>query len=131
MRTPSRWLFSLLIFFGMLNLAEALGRSGIPLPLHGRIRNLETRWEMSRGVDDVHLLWIGKRAVQIDAELASQLRTGEEISKKAWEPRLQTPRGTIRLKPSRDFRRMLIVMPWLAAVGLTLLGSAGRRGEGL
>lgn len=124
MRTVSRILFLLLLCFCLMNLAETLGRSAIPFSLHGRIRNLETRWEIQPGVDDVHLLWVGDRVIQIDTELAERLRSGDRISKGAWEGSLQTPRGRIRLTPSQDFRGMLMVMPWLLLVGWALIRSA-------
>ena len=104
MRTAaSRFLFFLLLIFCGLNLAETLGRSAIPFSLQGEIRNLETRHEVEPGVDDVHLLTVGNRVLQIDAELAGQLQRGDRISKKGWEGSIQTPRGRVRLTLSQDF----------------------------
>ena len=117
MRTASRILFLLLLSFCGLNLAETLGRSALPFSLQGEVRRLETRFEMTPGVDDVHLLWVGDRVLQIDAELAEKLQEGDAISKRAWERSLQTPRGRIPLAPSKDFWGMLVVMPWLLICG--------------
>lgn len=125
MRTAASWLlFFLLLIFCGLNLAETLGRSAIPFSLQGEIRNLETRHEVEPGVDDVHLLTVGNRVLQIDTELAGQLQIGDRISKKRWAGSLQTPRGRVRLTLSQDFRGMLAVMPWLLAIGGVLLLSA-------
>ena len=124
MRIPSKLLFFLLLSFCLLNLAETLGRSAIPFCLEGRIRKLETRYEVEPGVDDVHLLIVENRVLQIDAELASRLRTGDRISKKPWGRTLQTPRGAVRLSLSEDFRGMAVVMPWLLGVGWLLMRSA-------
>lgn len=125
MRTAaSRLLFFLLLIFCGLNLAETLGRSAIPFSLQGKIRNLETRREVEPGVDDVHLLTVGNRVLQIDAELAEQLQIGDWISKKGWERSLQTPRGRVQLTFSQDFRGMEIVIPWLLGTGVVLLLSA-------
>ena len=122
--TASRILFLLLLIFCGLNLAETLGRSAIPFSLQGTVRNLEMRREVEPGVDDVHLLTVGNRVLQIDTELAAQLRIGDRISKNGWERSLQTPRGRVRLTLSQDFRGMLVVMPWLLAMGGALLLSA-------
>ena len=125
MRTAaSRLLFFLLLTFCGLNLAETLGRSAIPFSLQGEIRNLETRHEVEPGVDDVHLLTVGNRVLQIDAGLARQLQRGDRISKKRWEGSLQTPRGRVRLTLSQDFRGRLAVMPWLIICGWVLIRSA-------
>ena len=124
MRTASRIFLTLLALFCGINLAETLGRSTLPLSLEGKIRNLELRGEILPGVDDVHLLWVGNRAVQIDAELSEKLRIGDRISKRAWERSLQTSRGRIPLAPSQDFRRMGVVMPWMLAAGWILARSA-------
>ena len=124
MCTASRILFLMLLFFCGLNLAETLGRSAIPLSLQGEVQRLETRYEMEPGVDDVHLLWIGNRFLQIDPELAGKLRLGDRISKRPWERFLQTPRGRIPLTFSQDFRGMLAVMPWLLICGWVLIRNA-------
>ena len=124
MRTASRILFLLLFCFCGLNLAETLGRSVIPFSLHGEVRRLETRWEMEPGVDDVHLLWVGNRVLQIDPEPAGKLRRGDRISKRAWERSLETPRGKMALTLSQDFRGMLLVTPWLLLMGWFLVRSA-------
>lgn len=125
MRTAaSRLLFFLLLVFCGLNLAETLGRSAIPFSLQGKIRNLETRREVEPGVDDVHLLTVGNRVLQIDAELAGRLQIGDWISKKGWERSLQTPGGRVRLTLSQDFRGMGVVIPWLLGTGVVLLLSA-------
>ena len=125
MRTAaSRFLFFLLLAFCGLNLAETLGRSAIPFSLQGEIRNLEMRREVEAGLDDVYLLTVGNRVIQIDTELAGRLRIGDRISKRGWARTLNTPRGTVRLNPSQDFRGMAAVMPWLLAAGGVLLVSA-------
>jgi hypothetical protein len=120
----SRLLFFLLLTFCGLNLAETVGRSAIPFSLQGKIRNLETRREVEPGVDDVHLLTVGDRVLQIDAELASRIQIGDWISKKGWETSLQTPRGRVRLALSQDFWGMGVVMPVLLGVGVVLLFSS-------
>ena len=125
MRTAaSRFLFCSLLLFCGLNLAETFGRSVIPFPLQGKIRNLELRREVIPGVDDMHLLTVGKRVLQIDAALAGQLQIGDSISKRGWENSLHTPRGRVRLTLSKDFWGMLTVMPCLLVVSGVLLWSA-------
>ena len=127
MRTTRKLLLFLLFSFCLLNLTETLARSAIPFRLEGKIQKLELRPEMELGVDDVHLLTVGNRVFQIDAELAGKLQVGDPISKKAWDRTLQTSRGAVRLSPSKDFRGMAVVMPWLLAAGGVLLRSGRRR----
>ena len=128
MRTgANRLLFFLLLSFCLLNLAETLGRSAIPFSLQGKIKRLELRYEVEPGVDDVHLLTVGNRVLQVDADLAERLRPGDLISKKAWERSLRTPRGAVRLSLSQDFRGMAAATPWLLASGWALLRRGRRR----
>lgn len=119
-----RALFLLLLGFCLLNLAETLGRSGIPFSLQGKIKRVEMRREMEPGVDDVYLLWMEDRVLQIDPELAQEVRQGDRLSKRPWERSLETPRGRVRLTPSQDFRGMLLAMPWLLLCGWLFLRSA-------
>ena len=116
-------LFLLLLCFCLLNLGETLGRSGIPFSIQGKVQRVEMRREMEPGVDDVYLLWMENRVLQIDPELAGRLWEGERISKRAWRGSLQTPHGRIRLTPSQDFQGMLVAMPWLLACGWLFLRS--------
>jgi len=112
----------------LLNLGHTLRRSTLPLRLEGTVTALEVRREKKPGIDDVHLLWLGRRVIEVDPAVTAQLRPGERISKRAWDREIQTPRGPVRLKPSRDFWGMAVVMPALAALTGWLLER--RRGQG-
>jgi hypothetical protein len=111
--SPRRTIGALLVALCLGNLVVTLSRSLIPLGVDGVVSSLEVRHEKHPGLDDVHLLWMGNRARQIDAEIATSLRSGDRIHKKAWARSLQTPRGALPLAPSRDFKGMLMVMPLL------------------
>jgi hypothetical protein len=120
------------LLVAMLAAANAwvtLDRSTITRAFEGTIERLEVRSEKHAGVDDVHLLHLdGERILHVDAAVAERLRVGDHVSKRAWSSELRTSRGTVRVPTSRDFRRMVLLMPLfvLATIGLAI---AGRRRE--
>jgi hypothetical protein len=106
--------------FALGNLAVTLLRSTIPIALNGPVTHLETRAEKHPGVDDVHLLTVGGRKLQIDAAVADRLRVGDVIDKRGWSRTLHTPRGDVRLEPSADVWGMAVAMPIVCAVSTIL-----------
>jgi len=99
---------------------ETTNRSAIPQQLDGTITQIEVLAEKRPGVDDVYMVWLDQRRIHLDPELAKQLREGDPISKTRWAKQLQTPRGTVSLKLSRDFWGMVWTLPLIGWVGLWL-----------
>ncbi len=118
MLTPKKFLQFLIVGLALGNLYTTLHRSGIPLGLDGVITRIEIRHEKHPGVDDVPLIWLGNRAVHLDPEAARELRPGEKIFKRPMESSLQTPRGPVRLHPSRDFKGMAVLMPLIVLLSV-------------
>ena len=123
---PSRRLFLLALFLALGNLWFTFQRSGIPADLTGRVERLESRREKHPGLDDVHLVTISGAVTHLDAEVAMELKLGDELRKSSWGAELETPRATIALHGSKDFRRMAIAMPLIMALAWILL-LLGRR----
>jgi hypothetical protein len=121
LRSPRIVVLAAVALLALGNLAVTLLRSTIPLALNGTVTRLETRTEKHPGVDDVHLLTVGGRELQIDAEVAGLLHVGDAIEKKPWSRTLRTPRGIVRLNPSADVWGMTMAMPIIAAASAILV----------
>lgn len=82
------------------------------MAVDARLVSKERRPEKHAGIDDVYLLNLaGGRTIQVDETIYEFAAEGDELSKAAWSNQLQSGTETIRLQFSRDFRRMLWVMP--------------------
>ncbi len=103
----------LILSFCLGNLVVTFHRSGIPVKLEGTVTKIEMRREKHPGLDDVYLVRVGDRTMHLDTDLGRHIRKGDRVSKRRWQSTLQTPRGPVRLHPSKDFWRMLIWMPVL------------------
>ncbi len=131
MRSPRRYLLVVVLVLAAGNLWATFHRSGIPVGLTGRVERVEVRHEKHPGLDDVHLVTISGRETHLDADVASWVREGDEVCKRAWSVELTTPRGVRRLGVSRDFGRMAVAMPLMVVLALFLLGRGrGRRETG-
>jgi hypothetical protein len=117
---------ALVVAVALGNVWFTLARSTIPLSFEGRVNRVELRREKRPGVDDVHLVHIDERVLQVDAVVAEHLREDYYASKRAWAAELVTSRGTLRLMTSAEFRRMVLLMQILAAVGIILVRSGPR-----
>ena len=122
MRSPSSWLLAVAVVLAAGNLWATFRRSGIPLALDGRVERIDVRQEKHPGVDDVPIVTIAGREIHLDPKVAAQIRKGDTLSKAAWSAELATPRGTVQLSTSRDFRRMLIAMPLLVVLAVSVRG---------
>lgn len=129
MRSPSWALLALLAVLAVGNLWVTLTRSTIPLAIEGQVTDVELRFEKRRGVDDVYLVTVADRVLHVDTAIGRRIRTGDRLSKDAWSRTLSTPRGPVRLTPSRDARRMAAVMPLIGLAGVFLLLRAYRRAD--
>ncbi len=109
------------VLFALGNLYATLNRSTIPRSLHGTVVRLQVVHEKHPGLDDVHLLTLGERTIQVDPELAAHLRVGERVDKDAWSATLSTSSGSIHLSTSKDFHGMVVTMPVLLVVTLAAL----------
>ena len=111
------------------NLWYTAARSLIPLAIHARLISKERRPEKHPGIDDVYLLKLaGNRTIQVDEVIYDFVAEGQELKKADWSNQLQSGTETLRLQFSRDFRRMLWVMPatMIAAVVLCVLTMRNR-----
>ena len=126
MRSPRTYLIALVLVLAAGNFWATFHRSGIPVGLSGRVERVEVRHEKHPGRDDVHLVTVAGCEVHLDADVASLVREGDDISKSAWSTQLTTPRGTQELGVSKDFQRMTIAMPLMIGLGLLLLRRRGR-----
>ena len=130
MPTPRKVLLLLILLTALGNLFSTLHRSAIPLGLEGTVSRVELRHEKHPRVDDVHLVWLGGRAVHLDPAIAEQLRAGDRISKKPGQAHLPTPRGPLRLPLSRDFKGMAVLMPLMVLIAAGLVvGQTARHGR--
>lgn len=121
MRSPRTYLLALVVLLALGNLWSTFHRSGIPAALTGRVGRIEVRPEKHPGLDDVHLVTVSGDETHLDSESAALLRDGDDIRKDSWSAELTTPRGTSRLRLSRDFWRMLLAMPLLIGLAVALL----------
>lgn len=121
MRSPRGVIGILLVALCFGNLVETFRRSTIPLRLEGQVDAVEVRREKHPGLDDVHLLWIKGRGIHVDARVAEHLRQGDRISKSRWSSVLQTPRGPVTIRISKDFRGMVGTMWIVGWMGIWLL----------
>ncbi len=122
MRLPKAVLATLLVVFAAGNVWATLQRSTIPLALDGTVTAIDLRFEKERGVDDVYLVTLdGERTIHVDTAIGRQLAWGDRVSKQRWDRTLSTPRGPVPLTPSRDTRRMLVVMALVVLAGWLLL----------
>ena len=111
----------LLVLLCGANLAVTFLRSGIPHELRGRVDGFERMVEKHPGLDDVYLVQIEGRTIHLDTELACLFIPGTVVEKPAWGTQMQLRGRPVKLKPSRDFRGMAVVMPLALLLGLALL----------
>lgn len=127
MRSPRAVVLLLAAILGAGNLAFTLARSTIPLRIDGVVSDVRTLREKHPGVDDVHILVVSGRSLQVDAEVAEHLHPGDRVSKARWASRMQRGRGSFPLRLSRDFRGMLVAVPvTLAWAGVLRRNRVGR-----
>lgn len=124
--SPGFVIASLAVVLCIANLAVTLHRSLIPISLEGVITDVEIRFEKHRGVDDVYLISVNDRRLHVDASAGAALKVGDHVRKRPLSPVLETPRGKVPLRPSRDFTRMLVVMPLTMLLTLALLWRPSR-----
>jgi hypothetical protein len=103
-----------------MNLWVTINRSLIPLGLNGVVTDIETRFEKNPGTDDVVLIYVDGEDFHVDPSIARRLEVGDRVSKSPLTTAIETSKGYVRLRPSTDFTRMLIVMPLM--LGLIAFG---------
>lgn len=113
------------------NLWFTLARSTIPFELNGKVESVDVLTEKHPGLDDVYLVRIGDREIQVDEAVARSLRVGDHIRKDSWTweiLNLSDVGTSIRLTPSKDFWGMGRTMPVvLIAASLVLFTGRKRR----
>ena len=119
---------SLLLLFAFVlcvgNVYVTLSRSTIPLGFDGMAEPVEIQAEDRPGIDDVFLLPVGGEELHVDQSVAERVIVGERLHKETWSSTIRTGDQTFRVEPSRDFYKMLFVMP---VVFVTLLAIVIRR----
>lgn len=111
----------LVMVLALGNIAVTFRRSTIPMAFEGRVGSIEARSEKHEGVDDVYLLSIGERTVQIDEAVADLVDEGDPIHKEAWSRKIVVGGRPAEVEVSKDFRRMAIVMPGIVLIALLIL----------
>ncbi len=97
-------------------------RSLIPLDLDAEVLGLEMRREKHPGKDDVYLVSLsGLGTIQIDKEIAIQLKVGQQIQKERWARQLYLNGRVIPLEYSKDFLGMSKAMPLCILVAMGVL----------
>ena len=133
MRSPKILSALMLLAMGVVlaaaNVWFTAARSTIPLALDGVVTTMELRREKHPGRDDVFLLKLHSRTVQVDEAVYRTVSMGERLHKARWSKRLRHDGQTLSLTWSRDFRGMLLAMPMvivilLATCGMTLVAGA-------
>ena len=112
---------------GAANLVLTLSRSLIPFALDGTVKDIVWRYEKHIGLDDVFLLTVGGRTIQVDAQVAWALQPGDHVSKPAFARTAQVNGAAVRLTASREFWRMAIAMPLIVVICALL--TRRKRGE--
>lgn len=129
-RNGARWvLMALAVLFAAGNIAITVHRSLIPVAVDGVLEDVEVREEKRRGIDDVWLLHVAGRRLHADAEVAAQLTQGQQISKGAWERRLEVDGASVPLGLSSDAVGMLWLMPLVLVLVVGVLIVVPRRGS--
>lgn len=106
------------IFFllALGNVIVTAQRSLIPLAIDAKIVALEMRREKHPGKDDVYLVTFANphstpSTLQIDQDIARELKVGNRIKKAAWQDTLNIDDRTLQLQYSTDFVGMIQAMP--------------------
>lgn len=108
------------IVLAVSNLWFTAVRSTIPLSIDDRIVSKQKRLEKLPGVDDVYLLTLTQgRTIQVDERVYDFVTESSNVRKVAWAAQLHSGEQNLELEWSRDFRRMMVIMP---AVLVTLVG---------
>lgn len=112
------------------NLWFAAVRSTIPVVLDDLVVEEEVRAEKHPGVDDVYLLTLERTGMQqVDKLVYDQVKKGDRLIKRAWEPQLMAGPRIVRLAWSADARGLAVVMPavlFVVAGTMLFISSAGQ-----
>lgn len=128
MRSPKVVLALGTLVLCVFNLYVLIHRSLIPVSVDGVVTGTEIRIEKLPGTDDVHIVVIDGRQIHVNPSIEGALSRGERVSKPAFSTSLQTSDGPLRLRPSTEFWRMLLLMPAMLALTVWVL-SLGRKGR--
>lgn len=116
------------IFFllALGNVFVTAQRSLIPLAIDAEVVDLEMRREKHPGKDDVYLLTFSNSkstpsTLQIDQEIAHELKVGNRIKKAAWQDRLNIDDRALQLQYSSDFVGMIQAMPVAIIVAIAVV----------
>lgn len=133
MLSPSRLSAALLgavgIALALANLWFAAVRSTIPLALDGQIQSKERRLEKHPGIDDVFLITLNGRTLQVDQPLYDAVNPGTVVDKWSWSHEVAMSGAGIRLSWSPDARGMAWAMPFTMAILAVLVGLAWQAKE--
>ena len=117
------------IVLAVSNLWFTAVRSTIPLSIDDRIVSKQKRLEKLPGVDDVYLLTLTQgRTIQVDERVYDFVTESSNVRKVAWAAQLHSGEQNLELEWSRDFRRMMVIMPAVLVTLVGLYAATMRRG---
>ena len=107
------------------NLTFTFLRSTIPFELDGRVNDIVFITEKHPGLDDIFVITIGDRDIRVDPDIAREIDVGDHVRKDAWSTEMviseEDSERALGVQPSRDFNRMVVVMPVIALAVAVLL----------
>ena len=124
MRSPRLFVVAATVVLCTANLSFTLLRSTIPLNLDGRVHGIVFITEKHPGIDDIYVLTVEGAEIQVDPAVALEIDVGDHIDKAAWSTEMvisdEEPQRSVRVQTSRDFNRMVLVMPLVALTVATV-----------